>query len=142
MAQTGSERPKKKRIRKWTAEDRAVLREFEKSSSEAFADRDILLKRFDSLRSLSQPDASVLRQALPIDPAVLKLLKEEKKAEANRRTSTGNPCIDGSQQDQPPSAFAPMPFVPVSGDWLSQVTAHNQIIPQILPIAYNSTDFN
>lgn len=36
---TGSQRPKKKRIRNWTAEDRAVHREFEKSRREAFSER-------------------------------------------------------------------------------------------------------
>lgn len=36
---TGSQRPKKKRIRNWTAEDRAVHRDFEKSRREAFSER-------------------------------------------------------------------------------------------------------
>lgn len=38
-AQVGSQRPKRKRIRNWTAEDRAVHREFEKSRREAFSER-------------------------------------------------------------------------------------------------------
>lgn len=37
--QADSERPKKKRIRNWTAEDRAIHREFEKSRREAFGVR-------------------------------------------------------------------------------------------------------
>lgn len=39
MAQADYERPKKKRIRNWTAEDRAIHREFEKSRREAFGER-------------------------------------------------------------------------------------------------------
>lgn len=38
-AQTGTQRPKKKRTRNWTAEDRAVHRVFEKSRREAFSER-------------------------------------------------------------------------------------------------------
>lgn len=36
---SGPLKPKKKRIRNWTAEDRAVHREFEKSRREAFSER-------------------------------------------------------------------------------------------------------
>lgn len=39
MAQADLDRPKKKRIRNWTAEDRAIHREFEKSRREAFGER-------------------------------------------------------------------------------------------------------
>jgi hypothetical protein len=34
-----SQKPKKKRIRNWTAQDRAVHRDFEKSRREAFSER-------------------------------------------------------------------------------------------------------
>ncbi|KAJ5195031.1 uncharacterized protein N7498_008469 [Penicillium cinerascens] len=39
MGPSGPQKPKKKRIRNWTAEDRAVHREFEKSRREAFSER-------------------------------------------------------------------------------------------------------
>ncbi|KAJ5611776.1 hypothetical protein N7528_008881 [Penicillium herquei] len=39
MSHTGPQRTKKKRVRHWTAEDRAVHREFEKSRREAFSER-------------------------------------------------------------------------------------------------------
>ncbi|KAJ5239289.1 hypothetical protein N7468_003908 [Penicillium chermesinum] len=39
VASQGAQKPKKKRIRNWTAEDRAVHREFEKSRREAFSER-------------------------------------------------------------------------------------------------------
>ncbi|KAJ5298543.1 uncharacterized protein N7443_006663 [Penicillium atrosanguineum] len=39
MGALGPQKPKKKRIRNWTAEDRAVHREFEKSRREAFSER-------------------------------------------------------------------------------------------------------
>lgn len=36
---SGPQRAKKKRVRNWTAEDRALHREFEKSRREAFSER-------------------------------------------------------------------------------------------------------
>lgn len=36
---SGPQKAKKKRVRNWTAEDRAVHREFEKSRREAFSER-------------------------------------------------------------------------------------------------------
>ncbi|KAJ5083591.1 hypothetical protein N7456_013018 [Penicillium angulare] len=127
MTQEESERPKKKRVRHWTEEDRAIHREFEKSRREAFserlmeltrllpklkeetrpskhiivdesishhkaqqarcdqaittiqalmAERDDLLREVNSLRTLYQSDASVPRQARPVDPAVLEIMAE------------------------------------------------------------------
>jgi hypothetical protein len=46
LAQADPVRPKKKRIRNWTAEDRAIHREFEKSRREAFGVRLMVSKPF------------------------------------------------------------------------------------------------
>ncbi|KAJ6113610.1 hypothetical protein N7523_006927 [Penicillium sp. IBT 18751x] len=146
MSALGPQKPKKKRIRNWTAEDRALHREFEKSRREAFSERlnvgleaidfkemifanifqrlttllpmlkteqrpskhiivdasiahhrvqqskiiqavlaiqelmserDELLREVNSLRSICQPGTCVLRQAQPIDPAVVKMLADQ-----------------------------------------------------------------
>ncbi|KAJ6096076.1 hypothetical protein N7486_006822 [Penicillium sp. IBT 16267x] len=194
MAQPDPERPKKKRIRNWTAEDRAIHREFEKSRREAFgvrlmeltkllpllreetrpskhiivdasishhktqqarceqatsavkallAERDDLLKEVNDLRSLCQPGASVPRQARPIDPAVLELLREDdlpgpgQAWPSTRTLSTGTPLDQASS-----SPFPPVPLLPASGDGPSQVPAHHdQNIPQSSPTAYNLTEW-
>ncbi|KAJ5670350.1 uncharacterized protein N7477_005713 [Penicillium maclennaniae] len=148
MGALGPQKPKKKRIRNWTAEDRAVHREFEKSRREAFSERlnvghaamdleelifanifqklttllpmlkteqrpskhiivdasiaqhkaqqsriiqavlavqelmserDDLLLEVNRLRAICQPGTFVLRQAQPIDPAVVKMLADHNK---------------------------------------------------------------
>ncbi|KAJ5710137.1 hypothetical protein N7493_009729 [Penicillium malachiteum] len=52
MSHTGPQRTKKKRVRHWTAEDRAMHREFEKSRREAFSERLMLADRIMSNASV------------------------------------------------------------------------------------------
>ncbi|KAJ5993312.1 hypothetical protein N7451_009036 [Penicillium sp. IBT 35674x] len=194
MAQADPDRPKKKRIRNWTAEDRAIHREFEKSRREAFgvrlmeltkllpllreetrpskhiivdasishhktqqarcdqatsavkallAERDDLLKEVNSLRSLCQPGTSVPRQARPIDPAVLELLRGSDQSGTSQTWSSARTLSTGAQLDQTPSSsIPPVPSLLVSGDGPSQVPAHHeQNIPQTSPTAYNLTEW-
>ncbi|KAJ5650299.1 uncharacterized protein N7484_004022 [Penicillium longicatenatum] len=194
MAQADPVRPKKKRIRNWTAEDRAIHREFEKSRREAFgvrlmeltkllpllreetrpskhiivdasishhktqqarcdqatsaikaliAERDDLLKEVNSLRSLCQPGTSVPRQARPIDPAVLDLLRESDEPDPDQIwPSAVNSSIEAQSDQTSSSSFPLAPFLPVSGEGPPQVPAHHD--PTILlssPTAYNSTEW-
>ncbi|KAJ5257047.1 hypothetical protein N7478_013151 [Penicillium angulare] len=173
MTEEESERPKKKRVRHWTEEDRASHREFEKSRREAFserlmvgdrpptktdalivtneiqeltrllpklkeetrpskhiivdesishhkaqqarcdqavtaiqalmAERDELLREVNNLRTLYQPDASVPRQAQPVDPAVLEVMAESTRS--NEAHETQN--IDDLQSNHLHTKFQP-----------------------------------
>ncbi|KAJ5525164.1 hypothetical protein N7494_011814 [Penicillium frequentans] len=194
MAQADPDRPKKKRIRNWTAEDRAIHREFEKSRREAFgvrlmeltkllpmlreetrpskhiivdasishhkaqqrrcdqatsavkallAERDDLLKEINGLRSLCQPGTSVPRQARPIDPAVLEILRESDQSDASQTWSPTRTPSTGAQLDQTSSSsFPPVPSLLVPGEGPSQVPAvHEQNIPQNSPTAFNLTEW-
>ncbi|KAJ5736960.1 uncharacterized protein N7483_002085 [Penicillium malachiteum] len=64
MSHFGPERTKKKRVRHWTAEDRAVHREFEKSRREAFSERLLeLTKLLPMLKEEIRPSKHIIVDA-------------------------------------------------------------------------------
>jgi len=107
------------------------------------AERDDLLKEVNGLRSLCQPGTSVPRQARPIDPAVLELLRESDQPDAGQTWSSARTIPTGAHLDRvSPSSIPPVPLLPASGDGPSQVLAHHdQNIPQSSPIALNSAEW-
>lgn len=178
--QIGPQRQKKKRVRHWTAEDRAVHREFEKSRREAFserllvrgepniisvrnancfkeltkllptleedtrpskhiivdasisyhraqqarcqkatstiqallAERDDLIREVNSLRSLYSPGASVPRQALPIDSALLDFLNGSDVPDSDPSQSSGVHKPAEVEIDKPYYGSLEAPFIP------------------------------
>lgn len=107
------------------------------------AERDDLLKEVNGLRSLCQPGTSVPRQARPIDPAVLELLRESDQPHADQSWPCASNLSTGAHlgQTSPPS-FSPVPLLPASGGGLSRVLAHHdQSIPQSSPMAYNLAEW-
>ncbi|KAJ5165998.1 hypothetical protein N7492_006294 [Penicillium capsulatum] len=206
MAQT----QKRKRVRNWTAEDRAVHREFEKSRREAFserlmvspgwseyefgigsnivqelagllpmlnieqrpskhviveasvsyhksqqarndqatgvirelmAERDELLQELNALRSLCEPTTATMRQARPIDPAVLAMLTgthDPGTASWNplRRVSVSKNTESSAEQVPSLPSMAQTPMPPQMSRLQNPYST-----PNPPPLTYNPTDW-
>ena len=76
------------------------------------AERDDLIREVNSLRSLYSPGASVPRQALPIDPAVLGLLNGSDMLDCDPSKSSEVHKPAEAEMDRPFSGGLEVPFIP------------------------------